>query len=938
MVCRGMIFPVYTTVDEESNGDEPADAAPQEAELVGELMRALPGVVGEIIANDAEIKAAIEKSELDPQDVNSSLMGRADEVLRFTNREIAQLREAKASVKRHETLASVVARLDARVGGGSRRDDALVGVGLWMMSFWPLAIWQAWPPLSTAISGWLGTLVMIAGTITVAWISISCFIVPRARRAGIIDPGLWGAFFFAGLDSIIGYCVLAWRLWNHTEHAFGTGWSDIIWILAGAIAVAGGGFLIIIAIVNTDNNGFGKAISTPSFPLAAAAGLAAWLIGAHYLFSARDRTALGSHASAIFAFAIALIAVIAMPFILGGVRAVVRALATLISRTIELPGQRSWLRRRRNLTREVTEAEIRWRDAAADAIRPLLREEIQLMSVPPFSTTRETVNPRGLQHMRSVDDVIETRAFDRLRTLVDTLSGGAVGMAGPRGAGKSTLLDYYGSGRLAAVGTEQLTLIENVPVRYDARDYALYLYAALCEKVIGFRTGLPGDKTIRAADPRASRRWRPTMVLLFAAWVTIGYLVVISSVGPETDHTWLTRIWWLPIAAMALVVVTAFLARDLRIPIDRHTPLGDVRDLSSLQEYAERKLRGLRYQLSHTTGWSGSLGLPLGLQGTASTTLGLSAQPMTYPEVVADFRAFLERTTTILRGERNVSPIPVVIILDELDKIASAERVQEFLNEAKALFALDQPGCLFLVSVSEDALAHFERRGLPVRDAFDSTFDTILRVDYLNIADAIRIVRSRVVRLSAPFICLSYCLSGGLPRELVRYTREVVNEPQRELTAVCASIVTSELRSKASALETIVARNVNAEPFASDLVNFINMHTVPSVTDLLDALAHPPIPADISDAAHDESIVQLRRLQAEVLSHIYYCVTLIEIFSNLTEIQFAEGLEKTGDGSFEVLASARRRFAVNARLAWMTISRFRGHWNLLILDPPVHGG
>jgi hypothetical protein len=74
----------------------------------------------------------------------------------------------------------------------------------------------------------------------------------------------------------------------------------------------------------------------------------------------------------------------------------------------------------------------------------------------------------------------------------------------------------------------------------------------------------------------------------------------------------------------------------------------------------------------------------------------------------------------------------VIIAVDELDKIDAADLAQRFINEIKGIFGA--PGTQFLVAVSEDALAAFERRGL------------------------------QVARLRKPFKWLVHCMSGGLPR------------------------------------------------------------------------------------------------------------------------------------------------------------------------------
>ena len=58
-------------------------------------------------------------------------------------------------------------------------------------------------------------------------------------------------------------------------------------------------------------------------------------------------------------------------------------------------------------------------------------------------------------------------------------------------------------------------------------------------------------------------------------------------------------------------------------------------------------------------------------------------------------------------------------------------------------------------------MASFERRGLPFRDVFDSSFDEIIKVPYLGFDDVKRMLARRVLGLPAPFAGLCYCLSGG---------------------------------------------------------------------------------------------------------------------------------------------------------------------------------
>jgi hypothetical protein len=68
-------------------------------------------------------------------------------------------------------------------------------------------------------------------------------------------------------------------------------------------------------------------------------------------------------------------------------------------------------------------------------------------------------------------------------------------------------------------------------------------------------------------------------------------------------------------------------------------------------------------------------------------------------------------------------------------------------------------------------MAAFERRGMPLRDAFDSSLSTVISVDSLSRAEARKLIGSRLVGIQEPAADLLFTLSGGLPRELVRLIR-----------------------------------------------------------------------------------------------------------------------------------------------------------------------
>ncbi|HEV7950643.1 MAG TPA: hypothetical protein VGP24_12825 [Glaciihabitans sp.] len=195
------------------------------------------------------------------------------------------------------------------------------------------------------------------------------------------------------------------------------------------------------------------------------------------------------------------------------------------------------------------------------------------------------------------------------------------------------------------------------------------------------------------------------------------------------------------------------------------------RPVQALASLATEQLRRIRFLQTHTSGWSGKVDGPKTLGVTVTRSIAHAEQPLTQPEVVDQLRKFLHRaaTTLIRAGEIN----GIAVAIDELDKFADPAQAHEFVNEIKTVFGVDN--CVFLVSVSDDALASFERRGIPVRDALDSAFTAMIAVEPFTLAEAHQWLDRHVIGLPSPFTCLCYCLSAGVPRELARSMATLVD-------------------------------------------------------------------------------------------------------------------------------------------------------------------
>lgn len=143
-----------------------------------------------------------------------------------------------------------------------------------------------------------------------------------------------------------------------------------------------------------------------------------------------------------------------------------------------------------------------------------------------------------------------------------------------------------------------------------------------------------------------------------------------------------------------------------------------------------------------------------------------------------------------------------------LDKIAEPEKAHELVNDIKGFFGVD--GCRFVVAVSEDAIAVFERRGIPVRDAFDSAFSEMVRMDAFTLEESRRWIGAAAAGVPEPLSCLCHCLSGDLPRDLRRGTVDMIDVVRetgsRDVGSATARMVELECTAPAFAARRASAR------------------------------------------------------------------------------------------------------------------------------------
>jgi hypothetical protein len=563
-------------------------------------------------------------------------------------------------------------------------------------------------------------------------------------------------------------------------------------------------------------------------------------------------------------------------------------------------------------------------------ILPLARELVNRLRHLPFNDLLTPTDTSGLKDLYDPEYEVSVTATAELRQMLSGLTAGSIGIAGPRGVGKTTLIRAACEGRLdgeksASGKAHPQGLRVSAPMRYGAQDFVRHLFAELCLRELSLP---PGQEATRELNAGAARVFRSltafTAVLVTLLTALVGALVAHRSLALSLSFAVPLGLF----TGIAGYVWAGTYLRDRRFPVDE----------SPLQKEASEALSRLRYLETLSTEWTGevsakaaSVGAKLG----GKRGMSLAAQAWTLPEVIESYRRFVGRLTD--RGS-------LVIGIDELDKMTSAEEARGFLNEMKSLF--DQPDVFYLVSVSEDALSDFERRGQPIRDVLDSVFNDVLHVGYLKEEESNALLRRRAVGIPPPWPALFHCLAGGLPRESIRVARRAVavaEELRPDLTTVTLALVAERAAAHEHAATVIARGQVAADG------------TQPVLT-WLDEL--PPIsveegngdPRSSFEAAHSALQARMRaehvltalhgwsgngarasggddleRLVMELTAGWHHSLSCLEFFAGLTAAKFdrARKVKPGLPSAIELLARGHQQLSASPALSWRTVESFR---------------
>jgi hypothetical protein len=323
--------------------------------------------------------------------------------------------------------------------------------------------------------------------------------------------------------------------------------------------------------------------------------------------------------------------------------------------------------------------------------------------------------------------------------------GGSYGLSGPRGAGKSWMM---GEAIHWAESQQGLGVWFPSPSEYEATAFLAALSdvtATRFEHDYDRRTG----RTTRLAKRRLRKRIGGALGLLIVGGIVVPNLAAGSIYAPFLATS-------LGPLAVSVAVAVWLAFRALSQLREDRSPAGRVRHAAEELRQQVRFIVTTK-ESSEFGGDASQFGLTARLRRAREQQL--VERPATLSSLIHNFRAFAESVADVMGG-------PVVIAVDELDKMSDPAKVAGLLRDIKGVFEI--PGVYFLVSLSDEAARSLSLGALRTRDEFNSSFYTVLTMPPLSPQQTLELLRRRDEHFDEQLAKAFGVLSGGIPREIVR--------------------------------------------------------------------------------------------------------------------------------------------------------------------------
>lgn len=577
------------------------------------------------------------------------------------------------------------------------------------------------------------------------------------------------------------------------------------------------------------------------------------------------------------------------------------------------------LRKNYGLDRQASATREKWLAEARDtAVRHELTQAINRLRAPEFEKRLFVLNAAGLRVVHHEDSQVRTLAVQRAENALARRDGASIAIAGPRGSGKSNLVTEL------CRSESRFSVLVSAPTQYAPREFLLQLFQELCVKYLrdqgeSARQSLGRTKAVI----RRARENRTLIVRCAAAATFTGLLIwdlVSRSVAGDVDR--LPQALWLDKTAFYAVILglLVVLLVPKRLAHDR-------RREARLVSTAKRYLAELRAEQTSTSQVQSSIPIVQATFSRASRSL-----PWTMPELVGRLREFLG---DIAEAELRGSGRGVLICIDEVDRIGSADEASKFLSEVKAIFGA--PHCSFVVAIADELGIDFNRRAIAGRSLSDNAFDEIISVEPMTFGMCRDLLTRRVLGFTESFVWLSLVLSGGLPRDLIRVARRLVeitieSEYELRLTGCAEQLVREEIyavaigtRNKFSELLSggrwvAVLEDLRMQIRAFDSGGQLG-DLRPSLRELM------KLPVDLPASLGPEITSLATRLAALAFLGLTICDAFTDTAFDIAALRDpAIGRAE----SYEDLAAARRELAVSAESCRAAVEQIR---KALHLDP-----